>query len=143
MQLVESVLIKCPPEKAFRFCLSLSGFQRHFPLPTRWLDGPSEWSRGTVVHFRFRKFGLWLRYLAEITEVQENELFVDVMRRGPYKFRTHRHVFRRTSEGVLYSDEIDFSGGLGGAVDRYLLGRMERATLRQRQRRLKAVLEAD
>jgi ligand-binding SRPBCC domain-containing protein len=141
VQLSESVLIRRPPEEVFRFCLSLAGFKAQFPLPLRLLACDHEWSIGSVVDFKFKFWGIWLRYAAEVTAVDRNRSFVDVMRRGPYKYRTHEHRFEAVPEGTLYTDVVDFSGGLFGLFDRALLGARERATLKQRHGLLKSALE--
>ena len=59
-----------------------------------------------------------LTWETEITEVEENRMFVDEQRRGPYSLWRHRHSFRETPEGVEMIDRIDYAVPFG------LLGRL-------------------
>jgi ligand-binding SRPBCC domain-containing protein len=141
MQVTESIAIRCAPERAFRFCLSIDGFEAHFPLATRWISQERYWSAGSIVDFKFKMWGLWLRYVAQVTECIDNRLFVDVMKRGPYKYRIHKHLFEPTADGMLYTDIVDFSAGMFGIADRILL-LLERRNLKRRHAMLQRALEA-
>ena len=59
-----------------------------------------------------------LTWETEITEVEENRMFVDEQRRGPYSLWRHRHSFREIPEGVEMTDRIDYGVPFG------LLGRL-------------------
>jgi ligand-binding SRPBCC domain-containing protein len=133
MQVTASITIRCPCERAFAFCASMQGFCRQFPLAIDWRSGEAaDWSVASKLDFRFRLLGVWLPYVAEITSMDHGRSFTDVMLRGPYEYRRHRHVFEAISEGLIYTDIVDFSMGLGDWLDCRVFRALEQRTLKQR-----------
>ena len=50
-----------------------------------------------------------VRWVTEITHVQEPEFFTDEQRFGPYAFWHHKHHFTTVNDGVLMTDEVDYA----------------------------------
>lgn len=53
-------------------------------------------------------FGMPLKWITEITHVEEKRYFVDEQRYGPYRLWHHEHHFRRVDEGVEMIDRISY-----------------------------------
>lgn len=134
-------LIFAPLDRVFNFCTSRSGFERHFPYTVDWLNGPERWQQGSIIHFRFRYLKQWFNYQAEIVSYQTNELFVDEMRVGPYKYFIHEHTFQPLLQGTLYTDKIRFTLGYGNLVDQLLGLKILDTTFTKRHSKMKEILE--
>lgn len=76
-------------------------------------DLPDRMYAGMVVAYKVRPFPLIpVRWVTEITHVDEPRLFVDEQRFGPYRFWHHQHHFRAVDGGVEMRDVIHY--GLWG-----------------------------
>lgn len=71
--------------------------------------------------------GIPLKWKTEITEVKDNEYFIDEQRVGPYKLWRHKHIFKETEEGVEMEDIVDYILPLG------MLGRFAHVLFVERQ----------
>jgi|SRR5690554_303213 len=136
-----SSYINKPLEEVFSFCSSRDGFLKHFPYKTKWISGADHWKGpGETLRFVFSVGPKKIDYIAEITQFQKNSYFVDVMRKGPYKYFVHEHHFRRHGEGTVYQDVLKFSLGLSPALD-WLIGLpMTAMTFRKRHTLMKKAL---
>ena len=54
-----------------------------------------------------------MTWLAEITQVEEQELFIDEQRMGPYKMWHHQHFLEEIHQGVLMKDIVSYIPPLG------------------------------
>jgi ligand-binding SRPBCC domain-containing protein len=50
-----------------------------------------------------------VRWVTEITHMDEGRMFVDEQRFGPYKFWHHQHIFEETQGGVEITDLIHYA----------------------------------
>lgn len=57
--------------------------------------------------------GIKMKWVSEITKIDEGKLFIDEQRVGPYKMWHHEHHFKETEQGVLMTDQIFYSLPLG------------------------------
>lgn len=57
--------------------------------------------------------GIPMRWMTEITQVKEQEFFIDEQRIGPYKIWHHQHHFKAIEGGVEMTDIIDYVIPLG------------------------------
>lgn len=57
--------------------------------------------------------GIPMKWMTEITHVEENKFFVDEQRVGPYKIWHHQHHFKAIEGGVEMTDVIDYVIPLG------------------------------
>ena len=96
-----------PPER---------GFQVVSPLPERM-------HAGMLITYRIRPLlGVPVRWVTEITHVDEGRLFVDEQRFGPYRFWHHQHLFREVPGGVEVRDVVHYALPRGaGAAGRLLV----------------------
>ena len=66
-------------------------------------------AHGTVITYTVQPFAGWrVRWVTEITEVDEGRRFVDEQREGPYAFWRHEHVLRTVDGGVEMADHVDY-----------------------------------
>lgn len=71
----------------------------------------------TVSPFR----GIPVKWVTEITHVNEPRFFVDEQRSGPYKIWHHEHHFKPVEGGVLMTDRLFYQvpfGIIGNTADR-------------------------
>ena len=64
---------------------------------------------GQIISYKIRLMPfIWMNWVTEITQVSENNHFIDDQRSGPYKIWHHRHTFIETKDGVLMKDEVHY-----------------------------------
>jgi ligand-binding SRPBCC domain-containing protein len=101
---------------------------------------------GDSVTWRARHFGIVFRMTSAITEYQPPGRFVDEQQQGPFRRWWHEHSFTALPDGqTQMTDVVQFQspfGLLGRIADRVVLGHYMPYLLRQRNRWLKATLEA-
>jgi ligand-binding SRPBCC domain-containing protein len=82
---------------------------------------------GQIITYRVSPFkGFTTNWVTEITQVRENQLFVDEQRFGPYTMWHHEHHFAETASGVLITDRATYKlplGWLGQLAHRLFVGR--------------------
>jgi len=77
---------------------------------------------GMIVTYSIRPLlGIPVRWVTEITHVQEPNLFVDEQRFGPYRFWHHQHHFREVDGGIEVEDLVHYGLPFGG-IGRFLGG---------------------
>jgi ligand-binding SRPBCC domain-containing protein len=91
------------------------GFEVTSPLPDRVYAG-------LIITYRVRPlFGVPVNWVTEITHVDEQRLFVDEQRFGPYRFWHHQHHFRAVDGGVEMTDIVHYALPPGGGIARGLI----------------------
>ena len=69
---------------------------------------------GQIIQYRLTPLlGIPFRWVTEITHLQEGEFFVDEQRFGPYTFWHHKHFIKKTENGVVMEDLVDYKLPLG------------------------------
>jgi len=64
---------------------------------------------GMMIEYRVRPiFNIPLKWVTEITHVQDHVFFIDEQRIGPYKLWHHEHHFKATSEGIEMTDIVSY-----------------------------------
>ncbi len=64
---------------------------------------------GMCIEYKISPFkGVSMFWRTEINDVVEQNSFVDIQKKGPYKYWRHLHEFEVTNEGVLMRDTIDY-----------------------------------
>ena len=53
-------------------------------------------------------FNISMKWVTEISHVNENKQFVDEQRFGPYKFWHHKHLFNEIDGGIEIIDILDY-----------------------------------
>jgi ligand-binding SRPBCC domain-containing protein len=80
---------------------------------------PPRMHAGLIIQYRVRPLmGVPLRWVTEITHVDEPHLFVDEQRFGPYRFWHHQHHFREIPGGVEARDIVHYALPPGGGAAR-------------------------
>lgn len=70
---------------------------------------PEKMYPGMIVEYRVHPFwDIPVKWITEITHVNEPYFFVDEQRFGPYKFWHHKHFFKETDGGVHMNDEVHY-----------------------------------
>lgn len=65
---------------------------------------------GQMIGYRIKIAPMvWVKWLTEITLVDEKKRFIDDQRIGPYKVWHHTHLFEENSDGVLMTDDIMYA----------------------------------
>ncbi len=76
---------------------------------------------GMLIQYRVSPFwGIKMRWVTEIKQVQEGRYFIDEQRFGPYTFWHHQHHFEEMNGGVLMTDILHYKipfGILGTLAD--------------------------
>jgi ligand-binding SRPBCC domain-containing protein len=98
------------PEKMGFIVTSNSGAKKMYP--------------GMIITYKVSPlFGIKLNWMTEITQVKENEYFVDEQRIGPYSMWHHQHKVEPIEGGVLMTDIVTYKPPMGilGALANSLL----------------------
>ncbi|MFC1563639.1 hypothetical protein ACFL6G_01825 [candidate division KSB1 bacterium] len=83
---------------------------------------------GMIIEYKVRPLlGIPVRWVTEITQVNEPYSFIDVQRLGPYKFWHHQHIFREVENGTEIIDIVHYALPFG------YMGRLMRAFIVKRQ----------
>lgn len=73
-------------------------------------DVNCEMHPGMIVTYTVSPFlNFRMKWVTEITHIQEGEFFVDEQRFGPYKFWHHQHKFAEIPGGVLVEDLVHYA----------------------------------
>jgi len=77
---------------------------------------------GMIITYRVRPLlNVPMRWVTEITHVDEPHRFVDEQRFGPYRFWHHQHHFREIAGGVEATDNVHYALPPGGGAVRRAL----------------------
>lgn len=78
---------------------------------------------GMIITYTVRPMlGIPVRWVTEITHVQEHEFFVDEQRFGPYAFWHHQHHFQKIDGGTVMTDIVHYvlPFGIFGSIGQHL-----------------------
>jgi ligand-binding SRPBCC domain-containing protein len=83
---------------------------------------------GMIITYKITPiFNIKMNWVTEISQVKENEYFVDEQRIGPYALWHHQHHFKEVKGGVLMTDTIHY------AIPYGIIGRLANDILVERQ----------
>lgn len=69
---------------------------------------------GMIISYKVSPvFGIKMTWVTEITQVRENEYFVDEQRVGPYSMWHHEHKIEPIDGGVLMTDIVSYKPPFG------------------------------
>ena len=89
-----------PPEMAFTVTSTLTEGQKMYP--------------GMIITYKVSPIsGIKLNWMTEITQVAEQQYFIDEQRFGPYQFWHHQHHFKAIDGGVQMDDILTYGLPLG------------------------------
>lgn len=70
---------------------------------------PQKMFAGQIITYKIGIFpGIKNNWVTEITQVNENQYFIDEQRFGPYKMWHHEHHFKTVNDGVAMTDRVTF-----------------------------------
>ena len=110
--LVQEQWLPVPRERVFAFFADAGNLDAitppwmHFEILT---PPPISMQPGTLIDYRLRVHWLPMRWQSEITIWEPPHRFVDVQRRGPYRYWHHEHVFEERDGGTVIRDRIDYA----------------------------------
>lgn len=70
---------------------------------------PIQMRAGAIIDYRIGVHGIPLSWRTEITEWEPTRRFVDVQRRGPYRYWRHTHEFEPHERGTLCRDVVEYA----------------------------------
>lgn len=77
-------------------------------------ETPEKMYPGLMIEYRVRPLlGLPMKWITEITHVQDHTFFVDEQRKGPYRIWHHEHHFKAVEGGVEMIDIVSYELPLG------------------------------
>ena len=92
------------------------------------MSGGDKMYAGQIIRYKVNVLPLVrMRWVTEITHVQEPDYFTDEQRFGPYALWHHKHYFKSVEGGVEMTDEVDYAIPLGflGRLVHWLFVRQE------------------
>lgn len=85
-------------------------------------DVPDKMYPGMIIRYKLSPLpGYRVKWTTEITQVRQNEYFIDTQLSGPYKIWHHEHHFREVQGGVEMTDILHYKLPFG------ILGRLVHA----------------
>jgi ligand-binding SRPBCC domain-containing protein len=101
---------------------------------------PDTMYAGMIVTYYIRPFmGIPVKWVTEITHVNEPHLFIDEQRFGPYRFWHHQHHFEEVEGGVELKDIVHYALPVpifAGLVNDLLVHKQVQEIFRFRRKRL-------
>ncbi|MCL6266172.1 SRPBCC family protein [Flagellimonas myxillae] len=83
---------------------------------------------GQIIAYTVKPFpGYAVRWVTEITHMEDGYYFVDEQRHGPYAFWHHKHFLKEHGNGVIMEDIVDYALPYG------ILGRLAHTLFVKRQ----------
>jgi Uncharacterized conserved protein len=91
-------------------------------------DAKSKLYEGMIITYKIKPLpGIKMNWVTEITNVKEQQYFVDEQRLGPYALWHHEHHFKEIDGGVHMTDILNYAMpyGIIGRLGNLLLVRRE------------------
>ena len=83
------------------------------------VEVPEKMYAGLMIEYEVKPLlGIPMKWITEITHVEQLKFFVDEQRKGPYKIWHHEHHFRQVENGIEMIDIVSYEIPFG------LLGRL-------------------
>ncbi len=89
---------------------------------------PERMYPGMIITYNVKPLlGIKMKWITEITHVEEKRYFVDEQRSGPYSMWHHQHIIEPVEGGVMMSDIVSYKPPLGflGAIANSLVIRRQ------------------
>lgn len=88
-------------------------------------DLPEKMYPGMIITYHVKPLlGIRMRWVTEITQLEEKRYFVDEQRSGPYTMWHHQHILEEVDGGVLMKDIVSYKppmGFLGAIANRVMI----------------------
>jgi ligand-binding SRPBCC domain-containing protein len=134
-QLITKQQLPISLEEAWEFFSSPRNLEEITPTDMRFIITNMPEGRmypGMIIMYKVSPlFGIKLKWMTEITHVEEGSFFIDNQKAGPFKIWHHQHHFRKTEGGVEMTDIVTYAAPFG------ILGRLaEKLTVHKRVRQI-------
>lgn len=110
-ELKVETLLDGPVERLFEFFSDAGNLEAITPPSLKFTiitPKPIAMHRGTLIDYRLRIGGVWMRWRTEITEWDPPHAFTDTQLQGPYRSWTHRHSFEPWGDRILMRDHVRY-----------------------------------
>jgi len=109
--------IPADPARVWEFFATPANLNELTPPDVRFRilgETPSRMFAGQIICYRISPLpGVWLKWVTEITAVEERSRFIDQQRSGPYRLWHHEHRFVPEAGGVRMFDHVTYEVGWG------------------------------
>ncbi|OOQ58649.1 SRPBCC family protein [Mucilaginibacter pedocola] len=106
-------------------------------------NGDAKMYPGMIITYKVSPvLGIPLRWMTEITHVQEGKYFVDEQRFGPYALWHHQHHFKEIPGGVEMTDLLHYAipfGPIGRLTNAVMVGKKVRKVFEFRKKAVKDI----
>jgi ligand-binding SRPBCC domain-containing protein len=110
--LITSMSLPLARDQVFAFFAEATNLERITPPELGFeivTPGPIQLREGACIEYRLHLFGIPFSWHTEIQRWHPPEVFVDVQRRGPYKYWVHTHRFREEHGVTIIEDEVQYT----------------------------------
>jgi ligand-binding SRPBCC domain-containing protein len=140
-------VIARPPADVFAFFSDPTNLEAITPawLRFRILEAPEWLTRGSLLRYGLRLFGIPFSWRTEIVEWRPPRTFTDIQLSGPYPLWEHAHRFTPVAGGTEVFDHVRYrvpGSPLASLVQRAFVGRWLDEIFDYRAKRLAALLES-
>lgn len=137
-----SLWVPQPLEKVFSFFSDVRNLERITPkwLNFRSVNRPEAMAEGARIEHKLKIRCVPVTWVSEITEWDPPYGFVDVQKKGPYRFWRHEHSFREEKDGTVCEDVVKYAVLGGEFVNRHFIAPDLKKIFDYRQERLKKIL---
>lgn len=98
--------------------------------------------QGSVIKYKFKFYGIPIRWTAFITSWNSFKEFTDIQKKGPFKMWIHQHSFENLGKGTLITDTVNYIPPFGILGDLLIGWQIQRNIRRIFKYRKKALLKA-
>ena len=144
-ELERTQVVHRSPDDVFAFFADPSNLESITPgwLRFRIVEAPARLTRGSLLRYRLRLFGVPVAWWTEIADWRPPRTFTDVQLAGPYPLWEHTHRFAAVEGGTEVYDHVRYrvpGGPLAPLVERLVVGRWLDEIFDYRRDRLQALL---
>jgi ligand-binding SRPBCC domain-containing protein len=104
---------------------------------------PEKMYPGMIITYTVKPlFGLKMKWVTEITHIEEKRYFVDEQRSGPYSMWHHQHLIEPVEGGVMMTDIVSYkppAGFLGAIANGLVIRRQLEGIFNYREKALEKI----
>ena len=111
----QTILLPDSVENVFAFHASINNICRLVPdyLVIKIINAPDQIGLGDKIHIHVSLYKFTFCWDAEIAEYEQNQWFVDTLKKGPFAYWRHQHLFASKGAETLMTDRIEYEVGFG------------------------------
>jgi ligand-binding SRPBCC domain-containing protein len=108
---------------------------------------PKKMYPGMIITYTVKPLlGIKMKWVTEITHIEEKHYFVDEQRSGPYSMWHHQHLIEPVEGGVMMTDIVSYKppgGFLGAIANKLVIGRQLEDIFYYREKALEKIFGKD